>query len=142
MKTWIVNSNTNENNGNPNGFKYMLRQNRVAAYYEARIKLDRIEEGDLVLLYHNENRIIAVGAALSSYESHDFDDIKSIEHWVDVKWLWKANFNNNFEPTNSIQREKLGITSVRPTTINVTDQVDYRALFEEIAKKQPFRMNI
>ena len=138
MKAWLVNTNTKGENGNPNGFKYMLRQNKASAYYDRASEVDKIKKGDLVFLYHNDNRIIAVGAVLYDYEGHDYDHINEIEHWVDVNWLWKANFDDNFKPTNSINRNKLGITMVGKTVVNVTDQIDYKVLFEEIAMKQQF----
>lgn len=138
MKTWLVNTNTKGENGNPNGFKYMLRQNKASAYYNRASEVDKIKKNDLVLLYHNDNRIIAVGAVVNHYEGHDFEDLNEIEHWVDVNWLWKANFDISFEPTNSIDRNKLGITMVGKTVVNVTSQVDYKVLLEEIAMKQNF----
>jgi hypothetical protein len=61
MKTWIVNTNTKQENGNPNAFKYMLRQNKASAFYDKASEIDKIKKGDLICLYHNDNRIIAVG---------------------------------------------------------------------------------
>ena len=138
MKAWLVNTNTKGENGNPNGFKYMLRQNKASAYYDRASEVDKIKKSDLVLLYHNDNRIIAVGAVVNHYEGHDYEVLNEVEHWVDVNWLWKDSFDDNFVPTNSINRNKLGITMVNGTVVNVTDQVDYKALFEEIAMKQQF----
>ncbi len=138
MKTWLVNTNTKGENGNPNGFKYMLRQNKASAYYDRASEVDKIKKSDLVLLYHNDNRIIAVGAVVTPYEGHDFEDLNEIEHWVDVNWLWNASFDKDFEPTNPINRNKLGITMVGKTVVNVTDQINYKILFEEIAMKQKF----
>lgn len=138
MDTWLVNTNIKEDNRNPNGFKYMLRHNKAAAYYDRASEVDRIKKGDTVLLYHNDNRIIAVGAVLYGYEGHDYNDLNEIEHWVDVNWLWKASFDDDFKPTNAINRNKIGITMVGKTVVKVTDQVDYKILFEEIAMKQKF----
>ena len=138
MKSWLVNTNIKEINKNPNGYKYMLRHNKASAYYDRASEVDRIQKGDLVLLYHNDNQIIAVGAALYGYEGHDYNDINEIEHWVDVNWLWKVSLDAGFKPTNSINRNKLGITMVGKTVVNVTDQIDYKVLFEEIAMKQQF----
>lgn len=138
MNTWLVNTNTKGKNGNPNGFKYMLRQNKASAYYDRAPEVDKIKKSDLVFLYHNDNRIIAVGAVVNQYEGHDYEELNEVEHWVDVNWLWKADFDDNFEPTNPIDRNKLGITMVNGTVVNVTKQVDYKVLFEEIAMKQKF----
>ena len=138
MKTWLVNTNTKVENGNPNAFKYMLRQNKAAAFYDRAGEIDKISKGDLVFLYHNENRIIAVGAVVSSYKGHGFKDMEEIEHWVDVNWIWKAKFDSSFEPLNSIDRNDLGITVVNGTVVNVTDQVDYKELFSQITIRQEF----
>ena len=55
MKTWLVNTNSKTSHHNPNGFKYMLRQNKASAYYDRATEVDKIKEHDLVLLYHNDN---------------------------------------------------------------------------------------
>lgn len=138
MKVWIVNTNTKSENGNPNAFKYMLRQNRAAAFYDRAQEIDKIEKGDVVLLYHNDNRIIAVGAVVVPFEGHDFGDIEKVEHWVDVNWLWMADFNSDYIPINSINRHSLGITMVNGTVVNVTDQINYRELLSQIANLQIF----
>jgi predicted Mrr-cat superfamily restriction endonuclease len=137
MNTWLVNTNSNSNNGNPNGFKVMLRQNKAAAYYGKKGEIDKINPNDLVLLYHNQNRVIAVGFAIEKPE-HDFGDMEKVEHWVDVNWLWKAAFDKNYEPINPIIRTNIGITMVNGTVINVSNQIDHTALLSEIASKQTF----
>ena len=137
MKTWLVNTNTKDDNENPNAFKYMLRQNKAAAFYSRGPEIDKIEKGDLVLLYHNQNRVIAVGAVVTPYQGHDFKDME-IEHWVDVNWLWKADFDANYEPVNPINRKDLGIRMVNGTVVNVTDQVDYKELLSQITAQQNF----
>ena len=136
MKTWLVNTNTKRDNHNPNAFRYMLRQNKAAAYYDRAHTIDKIAAGDLVLLYHNDNRVIAVGCVVSGFEGHDFTDVALVEHWVDVNWLWAANFDADMIPTNAIDRNTLGITMVNNTVVNVSDQVDYRVLMQEIASRQ------
>ena len=137
MKAWLVNTNTKQENGNPNGYRIMLRQNKVSAYYDRKEAVDKIESGNLILLYHNQNRIIAVGCAISSI-SNDFDDIQDIEHSVDVNWLWKANFDNSYEPTNYINRNEVNITMVNNTVVNITEQLDYKELFAQIALRQHY----
>lgn len=138
MKTWLVNTNTKIKNGNPNAFKYMLRQNKAAAFYDRAHEIDKINKGDLVFLYHNQNRIIAIGTVVMPYQGHDFEELESIEHWVDVNWLWKSNFDQSFEPINYIDRNNIGITMVNGTVVNVTDQVNYKELFSQIAINQNF----
>jgi predicted Mrr-cat superfamily restriction endonuclease len=138
MKTWLVNTNIKQNNNNPKGFQYMLRQNKVSAYYDRATTVDKINVNDLVLLYHNDNRIIAVGAVVNNSEGHDYKDLDTIEHWVDVNWLWKDNFDESKNPINPINRNVIGIKMVNNTVVNITDQVDYKKLFEEITKRQNF----
>ena len=136
MKTWLVNTNSKEENGNPHAFKYMLRQNKASAFYSRGQTVDKIESGDLVLLYHNQNRVIAVGAVVTKFQGHDFVDTLPIEHWVDVNWLWKTDIDKGENPTDFIDRNKIGITMVNGTVINITDQVNYKELFAQIALKQ------
>ena len=137
MKVWLVNTNSKEENGNPNGFKFMLRQNKASAYYDKKEVIDKILPSDVVLLYHNSNRIIAVGCVIENVE-YDFPEVHDVEHWVDVNWIWKADFDPNFEPTNAIDRRDLNILMVNSTVVNVTDQVDYKILLTKIASKQTF----
>ena len=137
MKIWLVNTNIKDTNGNPNGYKQMLRQNKAAAFYDNKEKVDKIEPQDMVLLYHNNNRVIAVGFAIND-EEHDFSDMSDIEHFVSVNWFWRANFNEKFEPVNSINRNSIGIKMVNGTVLNITDHVDCRILLQEIAKRQNY----
>ena len=138
MKAWLVNTNSRGDNGNPNAYKYMLRQNKAAAFYDKATSIDKIEKADLVLLYHNQNRVIAVGAVVHQFLGHDFDELDEIEHWVDVNWLWKADLNKDHEPLTFIDRNTLEITMVNGAVINITDQLNYKKLFEELAKLQNF----
>jgi predicted Mrr-cat superfamily restriction endonuclease len=50
----------------------MLGKNKSAEFYGSIYKIDQIQKVDLVFLYHNENRIIAVGSVVIPYEGHDF----------------------------------------------------------------------
>ncbi len=138
MKAWLVNTNSKDANGNPRGFEYMLRQSKAAAYYGRACEVDKIDKGDLVLLYHNDNRIIAVGCVVKSYDGHDFEDMHDIEHWVDTNWIWKASFDNQLNPLNPIDRRSLSINMVNGTVVNITNQINYQKLLEEIASKQDF----
>jgi len=138
MKCWLVNTNSKQENGNPHGFKYMLRQNKAAAFYDRSVTIDKIEKGDLILLYHNQNRIIAVGAVIEAFVGHDFSDIEDVEHWVDVNWIWKSVFDEDDNPVTYIDRNTLKITMVNNTVVNVTEQIDFKQLFSEIANNQKF----
>lgn len=135
MEIWLVNSNNNEDNGNPNGFRYMLHQNRVIAYYDRRTEIDKIQENDLVLLYHNQTGIIAVGFALK-IETHDFSVIQEVEHWANVNWIWKATFDekiNQFK--NPIDRRIIGIDNVFGTVLKI-DSLNTNILLTEIGRRQ------
>ena len=139
MKTWLVNTNSKDENGNPNAYKYMLRQNKAAAFYGKAGAVDKISKGDVVMLYHNDNRIIAVGCVVAPFEGHDFGHaVDSIEHWVDVNWLWKASLDSQSNPTSHIDRNVIGIRMVNNTVVNITDQVDYKILLSEVARMQSF----
>lgn len=137
MNVWLVNSNSKEDNENPHGYQYMLRHSKASAYYDRRNEINKISPNDLVLLYHNENRVIAVGFALNRND-HDFEDISEVENWIDVNWFWKSNFNNDNIPTNFINRNTLGITMVNGTVINITNQINYQELLKEIGERQNF----
>ncbi len=139
MKAWLVNSNSKAANKGPHCFEYMIRHNKVAAYYEHFNKqIDQIKTGDLVLLYHNENRIIAVGCVAKEFRDHDYqtDMGTANEHWADVNWIWKVAFDDQLNPVNPIIRTDVGIKMVGKTVVNITVPLDYRALWEEIAKRQ------
>ena len=137
MNVYLVNTNSKLSNHNPNGYSYMLWQNRVMTYYRnsSQTQVDLISKGDLILLYHNENRIIAVGVAVSGVQTNDFEDIGYVEHFVNVNWIWKALFNGSM-PQNSINRNDIGITMVNGAVVNVTSQINFKALLENIASKQ------
>jgi hypothetical protein len=141
MKAWLVNSNSNPANLGKHCFEYMIRHNKVAAYYTGyNTQIDLINKGDLVLLYHNQNRIIAVGFVVKGFAGHDYqkDMGTANEHWADVNWIWKASFDTQLNPVNPIIRTDVDITMVGKTVVNITDQLDYKRLLEEIAKKQVY----
>ena len=160
MRAWLVNTNTksggpDDKKDNPHGFMYMLRHNKAAGFYGRKGQLNPIQVGDLILLYHNQNRIVAVGCAVSAPQEHDYDDIGDVETWVDVNWLWKANFDtlkhwkdeflnqdpsfpDKHPPSNSINRHDIGLGNfagieLHVTVLEVTNHLDYKALFAQIA---------
>jgi len=138
MNAFLVNTNSKKENVNPNGFKILLRQNKISAYDAAMPQVENISNGDLILLYHNENRIIAVGFAVNT-EQHDYEDVKALERFVHVNWIWKANFGSDFQPLNSIDRKAIGgLPNYLRTVNNNNEHIDYRKLFEEIGKRQNF----
>jgi len=136
MKVCVVNSNVNPNNNCPDCFKYMLRQNRVITYYERATQIDGIEAGDLILLYHNDNRVIAVGFATNDHAEHNFPDIAAHEHWIDVNWIWKCVLDQNDNPINPIDRNSLGFNIPRHTVVDVTKKINLSNLLSEIGIRQ------
>lgn len=138
MKAWLVNTNISNDD---HCFEYMIRHNKVAAYFDGwNTQIDPIKKEDLVLLYHNENRIIAVGCVVKGFEPHDHQkQMGDVEHWADVNWLWKALFDDKLEPLNPILRtDELNIPMVNGAVINITAKLNYRLLLEEIAKRQTY----
>ncbi|MEI6645310.1 MAG: hypothetical protein WCP12_04670 [bacterium] len=139
MKAWLINSNSKTENKGTHCFEYMIRHSKVSAYYDGfNNQIDIIEKGDLVLLYHNKNRIIAVGFVVKKCTPHDYQhDMGSVdEHWADVNWIWKVTFDNDLTPLNPIIRTNVDITMVNKTVVNITDQLDYKGLLEEMASRQ------
>lgn len=137
MNAWLVNTNSNPRNGNENGYKYMLRQNKAASFYGRNKAIDKIKKGNLVLIYHNKTGVIAVGAVVKNKQKHDFPDTHHIEHWVDLNWLWKAEFDDE-NPINPIDCKVLGVPVVGKAVIEITKQLNYKVLFEKICEKQRY----
>ena len=143
MNYWLVHTNNTEE-GTPNAFKYMLRQGVVGTFYDKKEAVEKLEVGDIVLLYHGSNQIIGVGAVVQTYEPHDIKKIDGITHQADVNWIWKASFDDDWNPTNPIMRDTVeskedkwsGLMAVE----NITRKVKYSALLREIAKKQEFKL--
>jgi len=141
MKTWLVNSNNKASNKGQHCFEYMIRHNKVAAYYDPYNKqINLLRKGDLVLLYHNENRVIAVGFVVKEFKGHDYQkDMGSVdEHWADVNWIWKATFDSSLNPINPIIRTDIDITMVGKTVVNITEQLNHLTLLQEIGARQVY----
>lgn len=137
MKAWLVNSNKKPENNGSHCFEYMIRQNKVAAYYEAKTQIDQIHAQDLVLLYHKQCGVIAVGFIVKEFTQPDYE-LGKIEHWADVNWIWKATFNDKKDPVNAIDYKYIGINMLMPTVVNITGQLNHKLLLEEIAKRQTY----
>jgi hypothetical protein len=132
MNIWLI--NTIDENRNPNAYKQMFKKNRASAFYSNYKTENKISTQDIILLCHNQNDIVAVGFVINDEEQSP----GYIENFVSVDWFWKASFNNEFEPTNPINKNTLGITKNFPSVIKVTNDVNCRILLEEIAKRQDF----
>ena len=134
MNIYLVNTNNNPANGNPNGYKYMLREGFVATYYGNKTDIDVVRPGDMVLLYHNDNRIIAVGFVLSGVNPRDF---WPEEHFAHVKWVWKVNFNESFAPLNPIMRDEIHLSTgdVRRAVENISSKIQYDELWKIVSQK-------
>ena len=134
MNAWSINTNIKNN---ADSWDEMISQNKISAYYGKGKTLERINESDLILLYHNNNRFIAVGIAVSKAKSPSHipqgSPSSGLEEFVNVKWLWHTR-----EIDNSIIRENIMRIKTKrhiPTLIDITDRLDYKKLFTEIAKK-------
>lgn len=143
MEAWLVNTNSNKKNGNPNAFKFMLRQRKVPVYVTRKEGIAPMTAGDLVLLYHNDNMIIAVGFALRKpFDDFDHFDVPdtthNVERWIDVNWIWQARFNTNFKAVTPILRQSVGIKSYLQPIQRVTKQVNYAELFKAMGKLQEY----
>lgn len=112
-------------------YKDMLRSNKVSAYYDAIKQLEQIKFGDLILLYHKDWKVIAVGFSISDTLTNDMLD-EDIESFVYVNWIFKAN--DDLE--NAIDYRKIAEGRVPPPTISPVYSVDIKKLFEEMSKSQ------
>jgi predicted Mrr-cat superfamily restriction endonuclease len=119
MNTWYI--NTNEKHCKK-CYEYMLKQNKIVSWYNSAI--DKVKEGDLILLYHNQIGFIAIGFAISNPEYNE--EFKE-ENFVEVSWICKT-FDN---PINHNDIEFKGAFS--RTAQKVT--INYKRLFIEMAKR-------
>ena len=67
MVAWLVNTNSNAANGNPNGYKFMLRQNKVAAYWGRKNAVDGLDEKPTskVIAMRPYKRFMQIAAAVA-----------------------------------------------------------------------------
>jgi hypothetical protein len=133
MKIWSV--NTNQTNHGDEVAKLFLKQNRIILWYrDEKPNLKHIQKGDLVLAYHNELRVIAVGFALS--ERTTCDNFEK-EEFVDVDWIWK-NLENPIQ-LNNIQSENK-VKMFNGSIFNWTENIDTKKLLSEIGIKKSLKM--
>jgi len=114
-------------------YKDMLISNKISAYYGAIKQLTQIKQGDLILLYHKDWKVIAVGYSISNVLTNDMLDDK-IESFVYVNWIFKVND----DLSNAIDYRKIAEGKVPPPTVSPIYSVDTTKLFEEISKNQNF----
>lgn len=81
---FVVNTNIAYSKTN---YKDMLTKNRAAAYGDKRFGIERIKNGDLVLLYHSGTGIVAIGKAKGKVQK----DEKNEEYWISVVFSWKID---------------------------------------------------
>ena len=112
-------------------YKDMLRSNKVSAYYDAIKQLQQIKFGDLILLYHKDWKVIAVGFAISDTLTNDMLD-DDIESFVYINWIFKANDDLK----NAIDYRNIAEGKVPPPTISPIYSVDTEKLFKEMSKNQ------
>jgi len=113
-------------------YKDMLLSNKISAYYDAISQLEQIKQGDLILLYHKNWKVIAVGFAISNVLTNDMLKDNDIESFVYVNWIFKAN--DNLE--NAIDYRVIANGNPPPPTVSPVKTVNERKLFEEISKNQ------
>lgn len=85
---YIVNTNVTYL---PEAYKEMLNGNKAAAYRERKSAVDGIQKGDRVFLYHTGVGIVAVGRAISSYQSCSFQGDAGEEHYIPLQMEMKVD---------------------------------------------------
>ncbi len=110
----------------------MLMSNKISAYYDAIKQLEQINQGDLILLYHKNWKVIAVGFAISNVLTNDMLKHNDRESFVYINWIFKANDDLN----NSIDYRNIADGNPPPPTISPVYKVNEKKLFEEMSKKQ------
>jgi hypothetical protein len=115
-------------------YEDMLLSNKISAYYEATKQLKQINKGDLILLYHKDWKVIAVGFAISDVLTNDMLKKNDIESFVYVNWIFKANKDLK----NSIDYRNIADGNPPPPTVSPVYSINSVKLFEEISKNQNF----
>jgi hypothetical protein len=129
MKIWSV--NTLQSKHGDFVAKSFLNQNRVILWWrENQTDFGHIKKGDLILAYHNEKRIIAVGFATSIKQ---FSCENEGEQFVDVDWIWK-NLEKPIQ-LNDIQSENK-VKMFNGSIFNWTENIDTFKLLSQIGKSK------
>ncbi len=124
MKIFCV--NTNKKFAGEGWRKRFYYENRVFTCCLKNVDLDSIEQGDIVLAYHNDKRIVGVGVAVEKYSKDECEEIK----YLPVKWLWYS-LDEEF-----INVEEIGdISMFNRTVINWTDSIYKEKLLEKLSEK-------
>ena len=125
MQVWSV--NTNQSNTGDEFANWFLEQNRVILWErDGKSNLSEIRKGDLILVYHNQKRVIGVGFAISEREIVD-----SREETLNVDWIFK-NLDNPIKLDN-IESKKIGM--FHGAIFNWTENIDTFKLLTEIGKR-------
>jgi len=112
-------------------YKDMLRSNKISTYYDAIKQLEQVSFGDLILLYHKDWKVIAVGFAISDTLTNDM--LKdNIESFIYVNWIFKANDDLK----NAIDYRKIAEGKAPPPSISPIYSLDTNKLFQEISQNQ------
>jgi hypothetical protein len=107
----------------------MLNQNKIVSWYNSAV--DKVEIGDLILLYHNKKGFIAVGFAITNPEINEaFKD----ESFVEINWICKSL--NNPINHNDIEFNGAFARTAQKVTVN------YKKLFIEMAKRAVIKNKI
>ena len=126
MRIYCV--NTNKKYHNKRWRERFFYENRVFTCCLKQLDLDLIEQGDLILAYHNDKRVVGVGVALEKGRQEDnCKDIKTLA----VKWLWYSLNKKEYINLDSIGNPSF----FNATVIDWTKDIDKVELFKILAEK-------
>ena len=103
-------------------------ENRVFTCCLKHTDLNVVQPGDIVLVYHNNKRVVGVGVALENAKKIDCGE--KFFRFVPVKWLW-FSLGNDF-----IDIDEIGnVSQFRGAVTDWTPYIDKAKLLEKVAEK-------
>ena len=72
-------------------WEHMLTKNRASAFYDKKEKIDNIQNGNQILLFHKKVGFIACGTAKAGKKVNDYRNDEEAEHYVPVNWAVKVD---------------------------------------------------
>lgn len=92
VKCYVVNTNSsNDESEWMDAWKYMLTKDRASAFYGKKEKMDNIQKGNRILLFHKKVGFIACGTARAGHQEADYRGDECNEHYVPVNWVAKVH---------------------------------------------------
>jgi hypothetical protein len=131
MKIWRIGTNQRDKDGfgEKQASSFVINQNIVIAWKGLKPNIHKVKKGDLILSYHNDNRIIAVGYAVSEIKDHkDYEE----QEYFEADWIWKTDES----VSNPILRNEIDMNNARGTVIDMTNGIDIAKLLAEIGKRK------